>query len=213
VVAPPLVSQASASRATGPTGDLSACPARNPILRVGGVFASEAFSPHPMEGKFSSTHYTRLFNLPLFGADPQETKLDPAYGAAASWEFSADATTLRVRLHEGLTFNNGDPVTAEDVVFSLEAAASEFSDPQLTGIMRAFGATGEAQNERELLIHFKEGAVTFPTEMSPLVYPFFIISKKHHSNGAITQQAFDTFREQPLSAGPTTWSAARCSGS
>lgn len=151
VVAPPLVSQANASRATGPTGDLAACPPRNAILRVGGVFANEAFSPHPMEGKVSSIHYTRLFNLPLFGADPQETKLDPEYGAASAWEFSNNATTLRVRLHEGLTFNNGDPVTAEDVVFSLELAASEFSDFQLTGIMRAFGATAEAQSDRELL--------------------------------------------------------------
>jgi peptide/nickel transport system substrate-binding protein len=166
------------------------------------VFASEAFSPHPMETRFSSIHYTRLHQLPLFGADPMETKLDPAYGAAQSWEFHNGATVLRVRLHPGLTFNNGDPVTAEDVAFSIEAAASEFSDPQLTGVMRAFGATGQVLGERELEIHFKAGAVTFPTEMSPMVYPLFIISKKHHLNGEISQAAFDYYREHPLAAAP-----------
>lgn len=202
VVAPPLVPQASSAQAIGPAGDLSACPARQPVLRVGGVMSSENFSPHPMETRFSSIHYTRLHQLPLFGADPLETKLDPAYGAAESWEFANDATILRVKLHEGLTFNNGDPVTAQDVVFSLELAGSDFADPQLTGIIRAFAPTAEAQNDRELTIHFKEGAVIFPTELSPLVYPLFIVSKKYHSNGAITQAAFDAFREQPLAAGP-----------
>jgi peptide/nickel transport system substrate-binding protein len=202
VVAPPLVSKATTTQAIGPTGDLSACPARQPVLRVGGVFASEPFSTHPMEGKFSGIHYTRLFGMPLFGADPLETKLDPAYGAAESWEFSNDATMLRVKLHEGLTYNNGDPVTAQDVAFSLELAGSDFADAQLTGIIRAFGAVGEAQNDRELLIRFKEGAVTFPTELSPLVYPLYIVPSKGHSNGAVTQQAFDAFREQPTFAGP-----------
>jgi peptide/nickel transport system substrate-binding protein len=155
-----------------------------------------------METRFSSTSYTRLHQLPLFGADPGETKLDPAYGAAESWEFGDDATVLRVKLHDGLTFNNGEPVTAADVVFSIEAASSEFSDPQLTGVMRAFGATATANNERELQINFKSGAITFPTELSPLVYPLYVVSRKSHSNGEITQQAFDAFREKPLSAGP-----------
>src|SRR5688572_15731620 len=85
----------TASAAVGTAGDLAACPARSPLLRVGGVFASEAFSPHPMETRFTSTSYTRLHQLPLFGADPLETKLDPAYGAAESWVFSDDARALR----------------------------------------------------------------------------------------------------------------------
>lgn len=186
----------------GPAGDLSACPPRTPVLRVGGVSPSELFSPHPMETRFSSTHYTRLHQLPLFGADPLETRVDPAYGAAEAWEFQNGARALRVKLRSGLTFNNGDPVTAEDVAFSIELAGSDFADPQLSGVIQAFGAKAEALNDQEVLITFKEGAVIFPTEMSPLVYPLYVVSKKHHSNGAITQQAFDAFREQPLAAGP-----------
>ena len=69
--------------------------------------------------------------------------------------------------------------------------------------MRAFGAKGEVLGERELLINFKGGAVTFPTELSPLVYPLYVVSKQYHSDGAITQEAVDAFREQPLTAAPT----------
>jgi peptide/nickel transport system substrate-binding protein len=202
--AAPAAQQVPAAVSAGPgaAGDLGACPARSPLLRIGGVFSSEAFSPHPMETRFSSTSYTRLHQLPLFGADPAETQLDPAYGAAQSWEFAADATALQVKLHNGLTFNNGEPVTATDVAFSVELAASEFADPQLTGVMRAFGATAQVVSDREVQINFKSGAVTFPTELSPLVYPLYVVSKKYHSNGEITQQAVDKFRDQPLSAGP-----------
>jgi peptide/nickel transport system substrate-binding protein len=202
--AAPAAQQVPAAVSAGPgaAGDLGACPARSPLLRIGGVFSSEAFSPHPMETRFSSTSYTRLHQLPLFGADPAETQLDPAYGAAQSWEFAADATALKVKLHNGLTFNNGEPVTATDVAFSVELAGSEFADPQLTGVMRAFGATAQVVSDREVQINFKSGAVTFPTELSPLVYPLYVVSKKYHSNGEITQQAVDKFRDQPLSAGP-----------
>ncbi len=39
-----------------------------------------------------------------------------------------DATTLRVKIHEGVTFTNGDPLTAEDVVYSIQRACeSSFS--------------------------------------------------------------------------------------
>lgn len=181
---------------------LASCSPRNPVLRIGGVFSGVDFSPHPMEARFSDTHFTRLHQLPLFGSDPVETRLDAAYGAAESWEFLPGATALKVKLWKGLTFNDGSPLTAEDVKFSVEAATSEFADPQLTGIMKAFGPTAKVVDDLNLQIDFKKAAVTFPIELSPLVYPLMIISKKYHSDGAITQAAFDAFRAKPMGAGP-----------
>lgn len=40
--------------------------------------------------------------------------------AAESWELSEDGLTLSLTLREGMTFSNGDPVTAEDVAGTLE---------------------------------------------------------------------------------------------
>src|SRR5438552_10806536 len=39
---------------------------------------------------------------------------------AASWTVSKDGTTYEFALRKGVRFHNGDPVTAEDVKFSLE---------------------------------------------------------------------------------------------
>ncbi len=198
---------AAAGAPTGPPaliGDtsLSACPPRQALLRVGAIQNSQEFSPHPIETEFNSTHYTRIHSLPLFGADPMETKLEAGYGASESWEFLPGAKGLKVKLWNGLTFNDGSAVTAEDVKFSIEALGSEFSTPQGGGIIQAFGAKATVLDDLSLQIDFKEGAVTFVTEMSPLVFPLYLVSKKHHSNGAITQQAVDAFREKPLAAGP-----------
>jgi hypothetical protein len=65
---------------------LATCPARKPVLRIAGVF-TEDFSPHPVETRFSSTTYAWLHQVPLFGVDPWEENVDPAYGVAESWEF------------------------------------------------------------------------------------------------------------------------------
>ena len=126
--AAPSGAAAGTSSASGSGADLAACPARGAVLRIGGQLGNETFSAHPMENRFTSTLFSRLHQIPLFGADPQETKLDAAYGAAEAWEFQNDAQTLHVTLHDGLTFNNGTPVTAEDVAFSIDLAASDFAD-------------------------------------------------------------------------------------
>jgi ABC-type transport system substrate-binding protein len=81
---------------------LASCPARQPVLRIAGVFSSEAFSPHPVETVFSSTHYSRLYLTPLFGADPWEEKVDPRYGVAESWTLLPGARGIEIRLRNNL---------------------------------------------------------------------------------------------------------------
>lgn len=44
---------------------------------------------------------------------------------AESWEVSDDALTYTFSLREGVSFHNGDPLTAEDVVFSIENVLRE----------------------------------------------------------------------------------------
>ncbi len=56
--------------------------------------------------------YETLINVP---ADDL-TKLDP--GLATSWDVSADGLTYTFHLREGVTFSSGNPLTADDVVFS-----------------------------------------------------------------------------------------------
>ena len=48
-------------------------------------------------------------------------------GLARDWEISADGTVYTFRLAEGVTFHDGTPMTAADVVFSLDRARAEDS--------------------------------------------------------------------------------------
>ena len=180
---------------------LSGCPAPKPVLRIAGHF-NEEFTPHPAENRFASIHYTRLHQMPLFGADPQEEKVDAAFGVAEAWELLPGAKGLMVTLREGLTFNNGDPVTAEDVVFSIKLAASDFAEDQIKATMRGIRVNAEVVDKRKVRIEFGKGAPTFVHEMSPLVFPIYVTSRKYHSDGVMSQEAFDRFRKNPLAAGP-----------
>lgn len=62
--------------------------------------------------------YTGHIHEPLIGADV-EGKLSAERGLAKSWSMSEDARTYTLNLREGVTWHDGKPFTADDVVFSL----------------------------------------------------------------------------------------------
>lgn len=55
----------------------------------------------------------------------EDLKIEPAL--AESWEILEDQVTWRFKLREGVTFHNGNPFTADDVVASLERVSDETS--------------------------------------------------------------------------------------
>ena len=57
-------------------------------------------------------------------------KLDPQPGIAKSWEFSNGGKTITFHLRDA-KFSNGSPVTADDVVFSL----NRFKDPKVNNLL------------------------------------------------------------------------------
>jgi peptide/nickel transport system substrate-binding protein len=63
-----------------------------------------------------STHLAVMEPLLRFSADGESVES----GLAESWVYDPDGLTMTFTLHEGARFSNGDPVTAEDVAFSLD---------------------------------------------------------------------------------------------
>jgi len=188
--------------AAQPSTSLSTCPARQPSLRIAIVSGGESYSSHPAETRFSSTHFTRLHQMPLIGADPKEDRIDASYGIAESWSFLPGAKGMVVKLRDGLTFNDGSPITAEDVTFSLELAKSKFADPQISGTLAGIGVTARVIDPKTVQFDFANGSPTFDIEISAMVFPFYVTSKAYHSNGEISEAAFDRFRAKPLAGGP-----------
>ncbi|MHB2265529.1 ABC transporter substrate-binding protein [Aliihoeflea sp. PC F10.4] len=56
---------------------------------------------------------------------------------AESWEISEDGLTYTFALHEGVTFHDGAPFTADDVVFSLDRARADDSTNAQKGLFAA----------------------------------------------------------------------------
>lgn len=82
-------------------------------LTVGVTESVDGFDP---TASFYLTGLQLVYD-PLMTIDPQSGEIVGV--AAESWEYLDDCT-LQIKLHEGMTFESGNPVTAEDALFSLE---------------------------------------------------------------------------------------------
>ncbi len=175
---------------------------RKPVLRLAANWNFD-FSPHPADSRFDSTHITRLHHVPIFGADPWEQNVDAKYGAAQSWEYAPDGKGLTLKIRSGLKFNNGDPITAEDVKFSIELRASKPAELQIAGTLRSIGIERiDVVDSATVRIVLKQPSPIFVAEFSPMINPIYVVSKKYHGNGGMEESDFDAFRAKPLDAGP-----------
>ncbi|UOQ56255.1 ABC transporter substrate-binding protein [Leucobacter allii] len=107
-------------------------------------------------------------------AQDAEGKVVPAL--AESWE-TPDETTYVFALREDAAFQNGDPVTPQDVVFSLERAADAEASPGISYYLANL-ASAEVTGEHEVTVTSTTPDATFLTSLS--------------NTGAlvVTQQAF-----------------------
>src|SRR5262245_26831427 len=112
---------------------------------------------------------------------------------AESWRESPDGRTYEFKLRRGLTFHNGDPVTAEDVKFSFErykgAGAKELQD-----------RVQQVEVVDPLTVRFvlKEPWPDFMTFYGTTATAAGIVVPKKY----IAQVGEDGFRKQPIGAGP-----------
>lgn len=91
--------------------------------------APETFNPlRPAQGGEQLTMSLVFDNLVTTGAD-----FEYVPRLAETWEISEDATQITFNLHEGLSWSDGEPFTADDVVFSY----SLYADPEVASAARS----------------------------------------------------------------------------
>ncbi len=88
----------------------------------------ESLDPH----KTSTTYEANILRDLFMGLVMQDTKANLIPGAAESWTVSPDGTVYTFKLRKGATWSNGDPVTADDFVYSFRrlldpATAAEYA--------------------------------------------------------------------------------------
>src|SRR5262244_618583 len=90
------------------------------------VFAVESLAAQTLdpilEGRPGNAVYQAAMYDSLVGFDLEKGGVGP--GVAERWEMSEDGLSWVFHLRAGQTFHNGDPLTAQDVKFSLERQMS-----------------------------------------------------------------------------------------
>src|SRR5262245_4670147 len=95
-----------------------------PTFRM--AITEDALTLDPIASSDNASIWTELLIYDqLVRPSKDGTKLEP--GLAEKWEVSPDGLKYIFTLRDA-KFANGDPVTADDVVFSLQRAASDKSD-------------------------------------------------------------------------------------
>jgi peptide/nickel transport system substrate-binding protein len=112
---------------------------------------------------------------------------------AESWTLSPDGLVYEFVLRRGVKFHNGEPVTAEDVKFSLERYRGAGAGPFKTRI-----AAIEAVDPHRVRIRFKRPWPDFLTFYgTPATGAGWVVPKKY-----VEKVGDDGFKRAPIGAGP-----------
>jgi peptide/nickel transport system substrate-binding protein len=91
---------------------------------------------------------------------------DPVPDAAESCSFTdSGSERYACKLRDGLKFANGDPVTAQDVKYSIERALRIKASSGVSSLLNTID-TIETQGDREVIFHLKTADATFPYKLS-----------------------------------------------
>ena len=141
-------------------------------------------------------HFERvgiLVNINMFDSLlHRNAKLEYEPSLATSWKAVSD-TVWEFKLRRGVKFHNGDPLTAEDVKYSVDRVIDQTKKSPQFGNIRAIKEVRVVNPETVHIITDKP----FPLLLERLVY-FSIVPKKHIE--AMGDQAFGT--TSPVGTGP-----------
>ncbi len=136
---------------------------------------------------------------------------------AVSWETNEDKTVMTFKLNEDAKFSDGEPVTAQDWVFSAKLlATADFGAPDYSKLCVVFAGTDEtglvdesqefgvkALDDYTLQITFKE-AMTFDTFFNSYQH-FLYVLPEHCFEGMSAAEIGDAdFWDNPVCSGPWT---------
>jgi peptide/nickel transport system substrate-binding protein len=196
---------APGTAAAAPTGAAAAAPGAGPASTVApgtpattptgtlryanADFSNESTDPTNLESVWGFSMYDSLLTF-----DPQGNVVG---NLAESYDLSADGLTWTFKVRQGVRFHNGDPLTADDVVFSLQRFGSKDStNPWSPYILK----------NSESITATDSSTVVYKAQRPewPLKIPFAwtrILPKNYFA-----QVGQDGFRANPVGTGPYKFS-------
>ena len=188
-------STASLSGLYGPSKSdaCSASPVRGGNLVYERQAATQTTDPlNPRNGNGDIFSYNLIYSG-LVRSDPtgQTNKIVPSL--SDRWTVSPDGKTYTFHLRPGIKFSNGQPVTSEDVAWTL----NRFGNPKINGIMSAvaigFG-NATAVDPSTVRVQLTKPIASFLYNIS--IWPAFILPKN------LVEKEGNAFYKHPVGTGP-----------
>ncbi|MDQ7840172.1 MAG: ABC transporter substrate-binding protein [bacterium] len=178
-VANPLVAEGEVGRFGGTYVTTSISDPRT----FNAVVAQETSSTVPLSYSFDGLVETNRISTEIEGA------------LAESWTVSKDGRTWRFKLRKGVAWHDGVPVTADDVIFTLDAAFTKGVQSSLPDVLTIAGKPIQYKKVDDLTVEFKT-----EQPFGPFLRTIgFSVLPKHKLEGALKQGASEFNR---------TWSVA-----
>jgi peptide/nickel transport system substrate-binding protein len=154
--------------------------------------ATESLNPVDAKNGNGDIFADSLIYSGLVRSDPNGSdKIVPAM--AQRWTVSPDGRTYTFYLRPGLKFSNGQPVTAEDVKWSLDRFGNPKIDAAMSAVAVGYG-TSKVINNTTIQFHLAEPVASFLYNIS--IFPAFILPK----NLVLKEGA--AFYNHPVGTGP-----------
>jgi peptide/nickel transport system substrate-binding protein len=171
----------------------SSAPVRGGNLVYERQAATETLDPlNPLNGNGDIFSYNLIYSG-LVRSDPTGKTNNIVPSLSDHWTISSNGKTYTFHLRPGIKFSNGQPVTAEDVAWTL----NRFGNPKINGVMAAVAVGfGHATvvNGSTVRVQLKRPVAAFLYDIS--IWPAFILPKN------LVQKEGKAFYTHPVGSGP-----------
>ena len=168
--AQPAAATAPPAAMTQPTAAPQAQPAATAVPvavgQSGGVVpmqkhaAPRRIDPHPSGSGIDMSEATLLYNGLVKYNDIGDVK-EIVGDLATHWDVSEDGLTYTFFIPEGVQWTDGEPLTADDVVFSLDRMVQEGESRPRAGALRTYYNGSEAIDPQSIAVNLKFPAAAF----------------------------------------------------
>jgi len=178
-----------------PTAPSAAQEPRGTLIFAVESLAAQTLDPI-LEGRPGNAVYQAAMYDSLVGFDLEKGGVGP--GVAERWEMSEDGLSWVFHLRAGQTFHNGDPLTAQDVKFSLERQMSPKSLAAAAASMRRSIKSIDVIDDLTVRVNTNEPQLGLPAALSRAVAPEGSIMPKIYFEAVGEEE----FRKRPIGSGP-----------
>lgn len=176
---------------------ISASPAHTTLRVALPSFGTETLDPS-LDAQAGLQYHGHLYDF-LVGIQPGG--LSAESGLLEKWELGADSSEYRLTLKDGLLWQDGSPVTAEDIAFSLSHYTREKAVCTVCPELKKWLAGVEVSDARTAVLRLNDPDVSFLGRLGPIEGDAPLLSSRHWAR--LGDQGL---AEAPLGTGPWRFS-------